>query len=155
MQTSVILSILPLFIATASTTPSATGRGTPLEAKNMLAKAVSHYETVGRDRALADFTAKAVPFNDRDLYVVCIGPDRRITASGGFPEYVGLSADVFLRDADGNSIAQKGWDLAMLKGQGEIVYNWFNPATLFIEKKITFFAHTGDEVCGVGAYDPL
>lgn len=155
MKASIVLSVLPLFIAAAGTALSADDRGTPLDAKGMLAKALSYYATAGRNRALADFTAKAAPFNDRDLYVVCIGPDHKITASGGFPEYVGLSADIFLKDADGNSIAQKGWDLAMQKGQGEIRYNWFNPATLFIEKKITFFARTGDDVCGVGAYDPL
>jgi cytochrome c len=155
MKPSVVVSVVSLLFATAATTLLAADRGTPLDAKSMLAKAVAHYKIVGANRALADFTGKLAPFNDRDLYVVCIGPDLKITASGGFPEYVGLSADIFLKDADGNSIAQKGWDVAMLKGEGEIHYNWFNPATLFVEKKITFFARTGDNVCGVGAYEPL
>ena len=37
-------------------------RGTPAEARAMLAQAVAHYRKVGRDQALADFTAKKAPF---------------------------------------------------------------------------------------------
>ena len=63
----------------------AADRGTPAEAKAMLQKAVAHYKEVGRKQALADFNAKKAPFGDRDLYVVCIGPDpdhrqRRLSA---------------------------------------------------------------------------
>lgn len=74
-------------------------RGTPAEAKAMLAKAVAHYKAVGRKQALADFTGKKPPFVDRDLYVFCIGSDRVIAANGGYPSFVGLSADV-LKDAN-------------------------------------------------------
>ena len=52
----------------------------------MLQKAVAYYKAVGRKQALADFTAKKAPFGDRDLYVVCIGPEHTITANGGFPQ---------------------------------------------------------------------
>jgi len=65
----------------------------------MLAKAVAHYKAVGRKQALADFTGKKAPFGDRDLYVFCMGPDRRMSANGGYPSFVGLSADV-LKDAN-------------------------------------------------------
>jgi cytochrome c len=63
----------------------ASERGTPAEAKAMLAKAVAHYKAVGRQQALADFTARKAPFGDRDLYVFCIGPDRKLVANGGYP----------------------------------------------------------------------
>jgi hypothetical protein len=45
------------------------GRGTPDEAKAMLAQAVEHYNKVGRVQALSDFTKMKSPFGDRDLYV--------------------------------------------------------------------------------------
>src|SRR5712692_1650257 len=95
----------PVLMAAALTLPvsgafSAAARGTPDEAKAMLAKAVAHYKAVGRKQALADFTGKKPPFFDRDLYVVCIGPHGIVTAHGGYPAYVGASADV-LKDADG------------------------------------------------------
>ena len=37
-------------------------RGTPVEAKAMLAKAAAHYRAVGPKQALADFTGKKAPF---------------------------------------------------------------------------------------------
>jgi len=131
----------------------ATDRGTPAEAKAMLQKAIAHYKAVGRKQALADFTAKRASFGDRDLYVACIGPNHTIVANGGFPQYVGLSADM-LKDADGKSVGQQGWDVASTKGEGAVRYRWINPVTHKMEPKITFFAKAGEDVCGVGAYNP-
>jgi hypothetical protein len=82
-----------LFLAIAAVALFAADRGPPDEAKAMLQKAIAHYKCVGRKQALADFNAKKPPFGDRDLYVVCIGPDHTIVANGGFPRYVGMSAD--------------------------------------------------------------
>jgi cytochrome c len=112
-----ITLLLLLLFATASILLFAADRGTPAEAKAMLQKAVAHYKAVGRKQALADFTAKKAPFGNRDLYVVCIGPEHTITANGGFPQYVGVSADA-VKDADGNSVGQQGRDIASSKGAG-------------------------------------
>ena len=119
----------------------------------MLQKAVAHYNDVGRKQALEDFNSKKAPFGDRDLYVVCIGPDHKIIANGGFPRYVGVSADM-LKDADGKSIGKAGWDVATAKGEGSVKYTWVNPVSKKMEPKLTFFQKAGDDVCGVGAYNP-
>lgn len=147
-----LLLVVPTVIA-ANLMVFAADRGTPAEAKAMLRNAVSHYQQVGRKQALADFTAKKPPFGDRDLYVVCIGPDHTIIANGGFPQYVGASADA-LKDADGKSVGKAGWDVATSKGEGSVKYQWVNPLTHKTEPKITFFQKAGDDVCGVGAYNP-
>lgn len=147
-----LLLVVPTVIA-ANLMVFAADRGTPAEAKAMLRNAVSHYQQVGRNQALADFTAKKPPFGDRDLYVVCIGPDHTIIANGGFPQYVGASADA-LKDADGKSVGKAGWDVATSKGEGSVKYQWVNPLTHKTEPKITFFQKAGDDVCGVGAYNP-
>jgi cytochrome c len=131
----------------------AADRGTPAEAKAMLQKAVAHYKQVERKQALSDFNAKKAPFGDRDLYVVCIDPRHTIVANGGFPEYVGFSADL-LKDANGNSVGRQGWELASAKGEGAVRYRWINPLTHNLEPKITFFAKAGDDACAVGAYNP-
>jgi cytochrome c len=128
-------------------------RGTPAEAKAMLEKAVAHYKSAGRKQALADFNSKKAPFYDRDLYVVCFDASRTILANGGFPQYVGYSADM-IRDIHGNSVGRQGWEIAHKNGQGEVRYDWINPMTHKAEPKITFFAAAGDDVCGVGAYNP-
>src|SRR5436305_9208832 len=86
-------------------------RGTPDEAMAMLEKAIERYNSAGRETALADFNNKKPPFSDRDLYVVCIGPDRKISANGGFRQYVGTSSDAW-KDADGHSLGKAIWDSA-------------------------------------------
>jgi cytochrome c len=151
MRKLVILALL-LFTVLEAAALFAADRGTPAEAKAMLQKAVAHYQAVGRKQALADFNAKKPPFGDRDLYVACIGPDHKITANGGFPQYVGVSADAW-KDADGKSVGRAGWDAASSQGEAEVRYQWMNPMTHKMEPKITFFAKAGDDVCGVGAYN--
>jgi signal transduction histidine kinase len=127
-------------------------RGTPAEAKAMLAKAVAHYQEVGRKQALADFNSKKAPFGDRDLYVFCLGPDRIEVANGGFPSLVGTSADA-LKDADGKPLGKAIWD-AGSKGEGSVRYRWYNPVSTKMEPKVAFAQKVGDDVCGVGAYNP-
>jgi cytochrome c len=144
LLTSIAGSVIFLFAA---------DRGTPAEAKAMLEKAVDHYKAVGRKQALADFNAKKSPFYDRDLYVVCFDSNRTILANGAFPQYVGVSADM-LKDAHGNSVGRQGWEVARKSGQGSVQYDWINPMTHRTEPKVTFFAKAGDDVCGVGAYNP-
>jgi len=145
--------LLVVFAIAASVLAFAAKRGTPAEAKAMLQKAVAHYKEGGRKQALADFNAKKPPFGDRDLYVVCIGSDHSIVANGGFPQYVGYSANA-LKDANGKPVGQTIWDLGSSKGEGSVKYQWINPVTHKMEPKITFFQKAGDDVCGVGAYNP-
>jgi cytochrome c len=128
-------------------------RGTPAEARAMLQKAVEHYNSVGRKQALVDFTGKKPPFVDRDLYVVCIGSDHKITANGGFPQYVGMSPDV-LKGADGKAVGKAIWEIGDGKGEGSVQYQWINPATGKVEPKVIFAQKVGEDVCGVGAYNP-
>src|SRR5262249_38699018 len=125
---------------------AATDRATPGEAKAMLDKAVAYYKASGRQKALADFNANQPPFVDRDLYVFCIAPDRTLVANGGFRQYVGQSADL-LKDLTGKSIGKAGWDIAASKGEGELHYQWFNPVTMLIEPKVSYFAKAGQDVC--------
>lgn len=128
-------------------------RGTPVEAKAMLQKAVEHYQSVGRKQALADFTGKKAPFVDRDLYVFCVGSNSStLTAHGAFPQYVGVSVDVW-RDADGKPLGKAIQDAAHANDEGSIQYRMVNPLSARIEPKITFWKKLGEDVCGVGAYN--
>ncbi len=93
--------------------------GTPDEAQAMLKAAIDHYNSAGRDQALADFNAKAAPFFDRDLYVVCMGSDHIETANGGFPQYVGFSADS-VKDSNGNALGKTVWDTASTDSENTV-----------------------------------
>jgi cytochrome c len=134
--------------------PAATSeRGTPDEAKAMLQKAIDHYNQAGRDQALADFNSRIAPFFDRDLYVVCMGSDHIETANGGFPQYVGVSADA-LTDNAGHPLGKVIWDAASDSAVNSVDYHWVNPVNGQTEPKTLFFQKVGTDVCGVGAYNP-
>lgn len=137
----------------AQSSPAGTGRGTPTEAKAMLRQAIAHYNSVGRKQALADFTAKKSPFADRDLYVACVGSNRTLVANGGFPSLVGTSLDAW-KDADGQPLGRKIWDVASSQGGGSVEYRWYSPVSGKIERKVFFVEKVGDDACGVGAYNP-
>jgi signal transduction histidine kinase len=91
------------------------------------------------------------PFGDRDLYVFCLGSDHKITANGGFSQYVGMSVDV-LKDASGKSLGKQIIEMAAQSSEGSIEYMWTNPVSHLTEHKIAFFKKVGEDVCGVGAY---
>jgi Single Cache domain 2 len=127
-------------------------RGTLPEARAMLQKAADHYKSVGRKQALADFSAGKSPFRDRDLYVFCISSDRMIAANGGFPMYVGTSADALV-DAKGQQLGKAFWEAAGKNNEGSIEYPMINPATGKMESKTAFYTRfAADLVCAVGAY---
>ncbi len=140
--------------AQAVPTSTKSERGTPDEAKAMLQQAVEHYTSVGRDQALKDFNTKVPPFFDRDLYVVCMGPDHIEVANGGFPQYVGTSADL-LKDNNGNPLGKAIWDSASDNTVNSADYHWVNPVSGQTEPKTLFFQKVdANTVCGVGAYNP-
>jgi cytochrome c len=129
------------------------GRGTPAEASALLELAAAHYEQVGRTQALADFTAQEAPFVDRDLYVFCYGPDRTITGHGGDPALVGVDYDG-LRDIDGKAFGTEIWDTGSQPGGGTVAYKWMNSVSGQVEPKVSVVRKLGEDVCGVGAYNP-
>ena len=133
--------------------PANSERGTQAEAKAMLRKAVDHYNSVGREQALSDFNHKTAPFGDRDLYVVCIGPNDKITANGAFPQYVGSSPDI-LKDADGKPVGRSIWETGNNKSEGSVQFQMINPVSRKIEPKTIFVRKVSSDVCGVGAYNP-
>jgi hypothetical protein len=127
-------------------------QGTLDEARAMLDRAVAHYQDVGREQALEDFTARAEPFVARDLYVFCYGPDRLISAHGADTALVGAEIDE-LRDVDGFAFGPAILDTAMAEPEGgQVAYKWMNPVTEEVEPKVSFVRKVGDDVCGVGAY---
>jgi cytochrome c len=139
--------------ATQAAPATKSERGTPAEAQAMLQLAVAHYQSAGRDQALADFNSRQAPFFDRDLYVVCIDSNHIETANGGFPQYVGVSADTIM-DANGIPVGKAVWDTASTTSVNSINYQWVNPVSGQTEPKILFFQKVGTDACGVGAYNP-
>ena len=137
--------------ATQAIPPTSTGEhASPAEAEAMLQAAVQDYNSSGREQALKDFNEKKPPFNNRDLYVVCLGSDHKMTANGAYPMLVGLSADS-IKDTDGKPLGEAVWAVVSLQPQGSMPFHWDNPLTGQPESKILFYQKLDQDVCGVAA----
>ncbi len=127
--------------------------GSPADARTMLRAAIKHYHDVGRDQALKDFTDKKPPFDSGGLFVVCLGSDHRITAFGGLPMLVGISADT-ITVTGGQGLGQLLWDAVSVQPQGSIPFQWKNPLTGQQESRMLFYQKLDQDVCGVPAKNP-
>ncbi|MFL6211522.1 MAG: hypothetical protein ACJ74W_21920 [Pyrinomonadaceae bacterium] len=45
-------------------------------------------------------------------------------------------------------------DAAAHTGAGSVAYRWVNPISGRVEPKVLFFQKVGEDICGVGAYNP-
>lgn len=144
-----LIAVVVLMLAAAAW---AADRGTPAEAKAMLAQAEAHYKSAGRAKALADFNAGKPPFRDRDLYVVCISSDQFIAANGFLPQYAGKKADM-LTDYNGKLIGKAILDVANTKGEGSVDYVMIDPITKALRPKTLYVKKIGTDACGVGVYN--
>jgi len=125
-------------------------RGSAEEASAMLAKAVAHYESVGADQAMKDFTASGKGWQDRDLYVFCLDGTGTTVAHGANEKLIGKDLSN-LKDADGKKFVVELISIGKAGG-GWVDYRWPNPVTKKIEQKSSVVQAAGDYICGVGIY---
>ncbi len=135
------------------TTSSGAQATTPANAQALLNQVAQHYQSAGRQQALKDFTEQNPPFNAPDMFIMCIGSDHKITAMGGFPLLVGVSADS-LNELTGQSIGSLIWDAATLQTQGSVKFQWKNPLSNAAESKVIYYQKLSQDVCGVVANQP-
>ncbi len=134
-------------------TTLAAERGTPEEAKALLAKAVSYLKANGKDKAIAQFNDKQGPFVDRDLYVSVIDLQGKTLAHAFTPRLVGKS-NLEIEDADGKLFYKERLEIAKAKGRGQQEYKVIHPATKAIESKVAFFEKVDDVVLTTGSFKP-
>jgi len=135
----------------ASTAAFAADYGTADEAVALANKAAAHYQAVGKEKALEDFTTDKADFNDRDMYVACVDQNGIWTAHGMNKALIGRDMTK-VKDADGRSLGDLLLSMMKTENEGWLEYRWPNPLTKKIEAKRTFNKHIGDQICGVGIY---
>jgi cytochrome c len=132
--------------------PAAGGqeRGTPDEAKALVAEAIALFDAEGPTRAFATFNDPEGEFRDRDLYVFVIAPDNTVVAQGADPIRVGIDVTT-LEDSQGRPYGQLILDNATATGAW-VDYIRLDPLTnKDLPKSSWVVAHRG-YVFGVGVY---
>ena len=129
-------------------------RAKPEEAKAMLAKAIAHIKSVGKDKAFADFMTKPGPWIDRDLYINVFDLNGKTLAHGANARLVGKD-NLNMQDANGKYHVKERLDIAKAKGKGQQEFAFLNPMTKQIESKLMFFERLDDIVVACGSYKPV
>ncbi len=128
-------------------------RAKPEEAKAMLAKAVAHIKSAGKEKAFADFMTKPGPWVDRDLYITVFDMSGKTLAHGANARLVGKD-NINMQDANGKYHVKERLDIAKAKGKGQQEFAFLNPMTKQIEAKLMFFERMDDIVVACGSYKP-
>lgn len=141
---------LAFFCLVGHSIAMAAERGSPEEARGLVARAVQHIATVGKDRALEDFSDPKGKFVDRDLYIVVHDFTGRILAMPN-PVLRGKDASQ-LKDADGRLFVQQVLAVAKDSGSGAVDFRWPNPVTQKIEAKTSYLQRYEDMIVSCGSY---
>ncbi|MCP5423449.1 MAG: cache domain-containing protein [Gammaproteobacteria bacterium] len=124
--------------------------GTADEAKAMLERAVAAMNA-DQAKALAEFTAGAPGFKEKDLYVFCGGPDGNFSAHGAKAELVGKSLKG-LKDKADKAVGEEMYAKAAEGSIVEVEYMWPRPGETEPVTKVSEITKVGDQICGVGYY---
>lgn len=125
--------------------------GSKEEAQALVKKALAHYKSVGKDKALADFSQKGGPFTDRDLYVFSTDLNGKATSHGANEKLIGRDL-LQIKDADGKAFVNEILDKSRTGKGGWVDYKWPNPVSKEIEAKTTYCEPHDNQVFCVGAY---
>ncbi len=136
--------------ALGSSVAFAGDRGTAEDATALLDKAAAHYNSVGRDQALKDFSTPGGSWQNGDLYVFCNDYDANVVAHGVNAKLIGKNL-AKVKDADGKLFVVELIDTGK-SGGGWVDYRWPNPVSKKIEQKSSIVKDFGGDVCGVGIY---
>ncbi len=130
---------------------SAAEHGSAKDAENLVAKAVEHLKTQGREKAFTDFNDSKGAFIHRDLYIYVLDLDGFAYAHGSNKKLIGKDLKV-LRDIDNKAFISDIISLAKTKGKGWVDYKWPNPSTKELESKSTYFEKHDNLIIACGIY---
>ncbi len=129
----------------------AKGFATAQDAIALVHKAIQHINTVGKDKAYSDFTAKNPEFIDRDAYVVVYDMDGKVLAHGQNANMVG-KALIDHKDVDGKEFVKERVAMAKAAPSFWQDYKFVDPVTKKILPKSTYCERADDTVVCAGIY---
>ena len=121
------------------------------DAETIVAKAIKHIKTAGKDAAYADFTGKKAGWVEKDLYVVVYALSGKVLAHGQNEKQVGKDLIGF-KDADGKEFVKERVELAKSKGKFWQDYKFTDPVTKKILPKSMYCEKLEETAVCAGVY---
>ena len=86
---------------------------------------------------------KGAKFKKGELFIFAFDYSGKSLANGGIPSMIGKNMNA-AKSADGQLFIQKQIDVAQ-KGSGWLEYDWINPSTQKVQKKVSFVKKVNDQ----------
>jgi Single Cache domain 2 len=145
-----IIALVGVAIAVATTALAQSKFGTAAEAKAMLEKTVIGMKA-DPAKTIAQINKGEGGFKDRDLYPVCIGSDGKFVAHT-IPERIGLVVKD-IKDVTGKAYGEEFIKVAAEGKFAEVSYMFPRPGDDKTPvQKVSFVTKVGDYICLVGYY---
>ena len=152
MLNKIFISVLLYLLAAGTVHAQGYGVGTPIEAKNMVMRAVDYLKANGEEKALLEFNKPNGKFQWRDLYVFAYDL-KGVMKGHPNPKLIGRNL-YNEPDSKGKLFRKEIVDLANSRGSGWVDYTYMNPMTGQEETKITYCQKEGSLIVCCGAYLP-
>ena len=121
------------------------------DAEAMVKKAITYYRSVGKDKALLEFSDSKGKFSDGELYISVYDLTGKCLAQGSNLKMVGKNW-LELKDQDQKAFIKERIELAKTQIKGWQTYKWTNPTNKQIEPKSTYFEKADDVIFACGSY---
>lgn len=121
------------------------------DAEAMVKKAITYYRSVGKDKALLDFSDARGKFVDGEMYIAVDDPTGKCLAHGANLKMIGKNW-MELKDADGKAFVKERVENTKTKVSGWQTYKWTNPTTKKIENKNVFYEKADGVIFSCGFY---
>jgi signal transduction histidine kinase len=125
-------------------------QGTAEEAMALVARALEHRQSIGRERFAQSLTAPQSGFHDRDMYVFALNGQGVYRAFGGKPEKVGSRVQD-IPGVDGQALLESIVAQAEQE-QGWVEYDIVNPQSGKVQTKMSYVSRVDDLYVGCGVY---
>jgi cytochrome c len=125
--------------------------GTPVEAKEMVKKAVTFLKKSGKDALLKEVSTSKGKFVDRDLYISVYDGNGVVLAHGVNPKIIGKDVSG-LNDVDGKFFMKDILSQAKANGQGTTDYKWPHPETKEYQAKSAYYEMVDGVIISCGYY---
>lgn len=149
-----ILKAAPLAIAMAMAPLAAASADECAAAQALVDKAVAHYNSVGKDKAFADFQAKNnAEWVNGELYVIVATMDGIFKVHAINPKLIDNAQLPSLKDTNGVMIIQEMIKAGKEHPQGSWAkYTWTHPETKKLAPKQTWVKVNDGQLFMVGCY---
>jgi len=131
--------------------PTLAANATKDEAIAMVKRGVVAINTLGADKAYAEFSTPGGKWVDRDLYLLVFRTDGTSLAHGVNPKQIGMNL-MDRKDIDGKEFIRERMELAKAKATFWQDYKFQNPVTKKIEAKTSYCERLNDTVVCAGVY---